>query len=238
MNRSIGILPHRSRSSEAGPAPARRQMPGRSRAVAAIALVAIFAGACSSSTAIATTAVTLTPTVAPTVAPTATGTPAGVGSAVPTDLATGVPTSLDPCQLVTSQEASQLSGASFVAGVESTTAGNGKMCTYGGQTTNVFEVIVGQEPDVASAQAGKAAAEADIQKAAGNGIQFIELPTLADGAAYFVGSVSVSGVKINASAIYVLKGTVFFGFSDEALGPTPTSSALQAQVQTILGRLP
>jgi len=236
MNRSIGILPHHSSSSEANPAPARRRMPGTSRAVAAIVLVAIFAGACSSSTAIATTAVTLAPTVAPTVAPTAT--PAGVGSAVPTDLATGVPTSLDPCQLVTSQEASQLSGASYVAGVESTTAGNGKMCTYGGQTTNVFEVIVGQEPDVASDQAGKAAAEADIQKAAGKGIQFIELPTLADGAAYFVGSVSVSGVKINASAIYVLKGTVFFGFSDEALGPTPTASALQAQVQTILTRLP
>jgi hypothetical protein len=37
----------------------------------------------------------------------------------------------------------------------------------------------------------------------------------------------------------VLKGTIFFGFSELALsGSTPSAAALQAQAQTILGRLP
>src|SRR5512140_600877 len=62
-------------------------------------------------------------------------------------------TSLDPCQLITSQEASQLAGASFGAGVESTEVGGLKMCTYGAQTTNVFLVEVIQAADAATAQA-------------------------------------------------------------------------------------
>ena len=54
-----------------------------------------------------------------------------------------------------------------------------------------------------------------------------------------VGSVTVAGKTIKGSAIYVLKGTIFFGFSDLALsGATPTAAAMQAQAQTILGRLP
>jgi len=155
------------------------------------------------------------------------------------ELPTGVPTSLDPCQLVTSQEASQLSGASYGTGVEGTTSGNGKTCVYGGQTLNVFNVIVAQAPDVATAQAGKAAAQAALQQQAGNAIQFTELPNLADGAAYAVGSFTVAGQTYNGSAIYVLKGTIFFGFSDVAVNqPTPTLAALQAQAQIILGRLP
>jgi hypothetical protein len=104
---------------------------------------------------------------------------------------------------------------------------------------NVFNVIVGVAPDVATAQAGKAAAEAELQKAAAKGIKFTELPAFADGAAYFTGSVTISGHQLNAAAIYVLKGTVFFGFSDLALGSSvPNAAALKAEAQTILGRLP
>ena len=154
-------------------------------------------------------------------------------------LATGVPTALDPCQLITSQEASGLAGGSFGAGVESTTSGGGKICTYGGQTLNVFEVIVAQAPDLATAQAGKAAAMAAIQQEAGQTIQWTELPSLGDGAAYTTGSYTISGQTFNGSAIYDLKGLDFYGFSDLALGhPTPTAAALQAAAQTILGRLP
>jgi len=160
----------------------------------------------------------------------------GALSSVPN--ATGVPSTIDPCQLVTQQEASQLAGTTYGAGVKSATQGNGNICTYGGQTTNVFEVIVGQAPDVATAQAEEAAVKQQLQTAAGNGLTFTELPTLADGAAYFVGSIPLGGSNINASAIYVLKGTVFFGFSDEALAPTPTLAAMETQVNTILGRLP
>jgi hypothetical protein len=168
---------------------------------------------------------------------------ASVSASTPTisasELPTGVPTTLDPCQLVTSQEASQLSGASYGAGVEGTTSGNGKTCVYGAQTLNVFNVIVGQAADVATAQAGKAAAEAALQQQANNAIQFTTLPTFADGAAYVSESVTVSGQTYNIAAFYALKGTVFFGFSDLALNhAAPTAAALQAQAQTMLGRLP
>jgi hypothetical protein len=38
---------------------------------------------------------------------------------------------------------------------------------------------------------------------------------------------------------HVLKGTIFFGFNDLALNqPAPSSAAMQAQAQIVLGRLP
>ena len=164
---------------------------------------------------------------------------AAAESAPPSELPTAVPTALDPCQIVTSDEASQLGGTTFGAGKESTTSGHAKICTYGGQTLNVFTVVVGQAPDVATAKAGEAAAEASIQKLAAKGVKFTQLPDFADGAAYVVGSASISGQTINMGAFYALKGTIFFGFSDLSLGhAAPTSAAMQAQAQTILGRLP
>jgi hypothetical protein len=151
----------------------------------------------------------------------------------------GVPTSLDPCQVVPAGEAPQLAGTTFGAGKEETTSGNGKICVYGGQTLDVFSVIVAQAPDVATAQAGKAAAEAQIQSEAGKGVQVTEVPNFADGAAYTAGSYTISGQTFNIAAFYALKGTIFFGFSDLLLNkPAPTAAALQAEAQTVLGRLP
>jgi Protein of unknown function (DUF3558) len=65
----------------------------------------------------------------------------------------GVATSLDPCQLVTSSEASALAGTTFRTGKEESSGQNGKECVYGSQTTNVFTVEVGQDPNPAAAQA-------------------------------------------------------------------------------------
>ena len=86
---------------------------------------------------------------------------------------------------------------------------------------------------------GKAEAQAALQKLATKGVQITQLPSLGDGGVYMSGGGTISGATINISAIYVLKGTVFFGFSDLLLGrPAPTSDAMQAQAQTVLGRLP
>jgi hypothetical protein len=185
-------------------------------------------------------AATTAPTESTVTTASATPTAAAETSALPTiPEATGVATSLDPCVLVTASEASSLAGATFGAGKESTTSGNGKICTYGAQTLTVFSVLVGQAPDVATAQAGKTAAEAGLSKLASKGIQFTELPNFADGAAYYVGGGTISGQTINIGAMYVLKGTVFFGFSDLVLNnPAPTAAALQAQATVVLGRLP
>ena len=217
------------------------------RGVAAVVVVSLLVGACSASTS-ATAPLVLaasgTP-VAATVMPTTASPPTVMAStASPAQIpaasldAPAVPTTLDPCQIVPASEASALAGTTYAAGVESVTSGNGKICTYGGQTLNVFEAIVGQAPDVATAKAGKAEAEAAIAAQA-SGIKFIELPGFADGAAYVIGSIAVSGQTFNGSAFYALKGTVFFGFSDIALGhATPTLAAMEAEAQTILGRLP
>jgi hypothetical protein len=152
--------------------------------------------------------------------------------------ATGVPTTLDPCQLVTAQEASQLAGVTFGAGKEDTTEGNGKICTYG-QTGNDFNVIVGQAPDVATAQAEEAAAEAAIKEQAPVGVTTTQISGLGDAAVFLSISESLGGQTINGSAIYVLKGTVFFGFSDLAIGkPAPSQAALTAEAQLVLSRVP
>jgi hypothetical protein len=240
---SLGSGPTRSRADTRG------RVTSPLRAVAALSIVALVLAACSSSSGTATAGVqgaTGTPAVTSTPAPataTATATVAASSSSSAPSAAngeaTGVPVAIDPCTLLPAQEASQLASASFGAGVESTTAGNGRICTYGGQTLNVFDVIVGQEPDVATAQAGEAEAQAQLLAAAGKGIQFTELPNFADGAAYTTGSYTISGQKFNVAAFYALKGTVFFGFSDLALNtPSPTAAAMQAEAQTVLGRLP
>lgn len=156
--------------------------------------------------------------------------------------ATAVPTSLDPAQLVTAAEAGKLAGASFGPCVETTTPGNGKYCTYGAQTLNVFSVAVAQAPDVATAKQAEAAFEADLQQVShGVNMKVTEMPGFADGAdaAVAQGSITVSGETISASAIYLLKGTVFVGMSDVKLGGSaPSAAALEAQAKVVLGRVP
>jgi septal ring-binding cell division protein DamX len=149
----------------------------------------------------------------------------------------------DPCQLIDSQEASTFTGATFGPGEESTTSGGGKICTYGANTTNVFMVEVAQAPDVATAKADKAdflaMLQASAQELASGGLNVTELPAFADGATLGLLNINYGGITINGSAIGVLKGTIFFGFSDVVKGnAAPTSAAVQAEATTLLGRLP
>lgn len=156
--------------------------------------------------------------------------------------ATAVPTSVDPCQVVTAGEAGKLAGTSFGAGVESTSPGNGKYCTYGSQTLNIFSVAVAQAPDTATAQQAEASFKADLEQAShGVNMKLTELPGFASGvdAAVAEGSITVSGETISASAIYLLKGVVFIGMSNVQLGSSaPSATDLEAQAKVALGRVP
>lgn len=162
----------------------------------------------------------------------------------PAETATAtVTTALDPCVLVPKEEASALTGVSFDDGTEETTSGGGKRCIYGSNTLNVFTVIVVQGKDQATVEAAKADFQADLeanmQQLASQGIEVTELPDYADGAFVGQGSADFSGQTINGSAIGVLKGLVFFGISDIALnGPAPSTDALKAEADTVLGRIP
>jgi hypothetical protein len=155
---------------------------------------------------------------------------------------------LDPCQLVTQQEASQLAGATFAAGKKEAISSASSLCTYGAQTLNVFTVIVAVAPDATTAQKDwaqeEAKAQAGVKKLvaeAGGSASLkagdITLPG-ADKAATAIETATISGRTLNISAIYVLKGAVFFTFADLVAGkPAPTASAMAAQAQTVLTRV-
>lgn len=156
-------------------------------------------------------------------------------------------TTTDPCQVVTSQEASSLAGASYGAGREETTSGGAKTCTYGYQTLNVFNVVLSIAPDAATAQAqwaqNEAKAKAALAQFTGGGNANVTASDAtvagADKAAIAAGSATLNGRTINISAIYLLKGTAFLSYSDLVLSqPAPTSAAMEAEAVIALGRLP
>ena len=184
---------------------------------------------------------TPTPSTAASATPAATPAP----SPSPTDVAK----TLDPCQLVTSQEASVLSGASYGAGREDSTSGGAKVCVYGYQTVNVFMVLDAVATDAATAHAEwaqeQAQAQAALQQGVGQGanvsfnVSDVSTLTGADLGAAGTASGTISGHPISGSAIYLLKGATFLTFSDVQIGQTPpTVAAMEAQALTSLGRLP
>lgn len=169
----------------------------------------------------------------------------------PSAAASPTPVTIDPCQLVTSQEASQLAGVSYGPGREETTPDNGgRTCVYGYQTRNVFTVIVNVAPDAATAQADWAQAEAQAQQYLQSIISQAGGPTVqinladvsisgADKAAAGTIADTINGVTIAGTAIYALKGKIFFTFSDLTLGQSgPSVSSMEAQAATVIGRLP
>ena len=152
--------------------------------------------------------------------------------------------SIDPCTIISAAEAGTLAGVTFGAGKETTTEGNARICTYGSSTPNVFSVEVAIAPDVATAQAGEAAAQADLKASAdqfGKDVKVTQLPGFAAGAdaVLMEATASLGGKTLGVRAIYVLRGTTFFGFSDLALDTAPPSAdAMKAEATTVLGRLP
>jgi len=169
-------------------------------------------------------------------------------TATPTAQPSATPVALDPCQLVTSSEASSIAGASFKAGKEDTTSGGSKTCTYGAQTRNVFLVVVTQAPDAATAQADwaqeQAKAEAAIQKDLPQGASVnlnasdVSNVPGADRAAIASFNTTISGQPVGVIAIYLLKGSTFVTFSDLVLGTPPTAATMEEQAQITLGRVP
>jgi hypothetical protein len=176
-----------------------------------------------------------------------TPTPSSAATAKASPSQSAAPTAIDPCQVVTSAEATALAGATFGAGQEETDSGGGKRCVYGSQTLNVFTVIVAQAADPATAQADWAQEEAKVQAAlnqVAQGVSFtftindVSNVAGADRAAVGSGSVTLSGQTISAAVIFVLKGANFFSFSDIAVGHAPPSAAaMEAQAVTSLGRV-
>jgi hypothetical protein len=187
-------------------------------------LVAALAGCSKSAT--PTTNPTTPAAVAAAASPTATASAA----------ASGAPTTIDPCQLVTQAEASTLTGASYGPGKLEIDSPASRRCVYGGQTKNVFEVIVAQAATADEAQSEKNALLAQAQGELGGQLNLSPVTGVGDQAESINASI---GGQINASGIYVLKGLVGFALVDEVVGgPAPTVAALTTQAQTVVSRLP
>ena len=204
--------------------------------------------ACSTSTPAATNvptqiAASNTPNPTDTARPTETSNPTDTPAVTSTPLNTAVPTLLDPCQLISNQEASSLVGYTFGQGIKETIPGGATTCTYGAQTTNVFTVEVVQAADVATANAAEtqflADLQANLQQLTNEGLNVTQLPDFADGAVTAQVSINAGGETINGSAFGFRKGTIFFGFNYVAVGgEAPDSTAMQSEATTVLGRLP
>lgn len=218
----------------------------RSLPAALLVVSALILAGCGSST--GSTGTSETTQTTPSATPGASS-PAPVGSPSPSLSSSedpGVATALDPCDLVTQDEASTLAGTTYAKGVEETSGKVGKRCVYGSQTRNVFTVELGQAADPAKAQAEFDAAQAQAQALVKGklppGVQATldnqSVAGLADRAATLSGKASIAGVQLGFSGIYVLQGPVFFAFQDLVQGKAaPSPADMKAQAQVVLGRI-
>jgi hypothetical protein len=164
-----------------------------------------------------------------------TGSPTPTSSSQPS--ASAAPVSYDPCVLVNVHEASMLTGINYGAGREEL-ANATKLCWYGYQTADVFEIGIVQAPDLATVQADEVQAKAALQKAASNGLVFTDVQGVGDAAAEVQATRSANGTTLNLCGIYVVKGTIFFFITDVAVNhAVPGNAALQGEAMVVLGRL-
>jgi Protein of unknown function (DUF3558) len=194
------------------------------------ALLATTLAACSSSSGNGTGSTT---SAAPPTSEATTSEPVATSPAASPSL---VATSIDPCDLLTQQEASQLVGSPVTPGKEED-LGKGKACVYGG-TPNVVTVNVVQVASAAQAQAGKDDLIAQAEQQFKGSVDVTKVPDFADGGAELQGSATVGTATLSASALYAVSGSIGFGFSVVALNhPAPDNAALLEVGNVMLGRL-
>ena len=153
--------------------------------------------------------------------------------------AVGAQNTIDPCQIVTQDEASSLTHASFGPGKEE---GNKVRheCVYGAQTPNVFTVYVIQAASTGDAQAGWDQLLAEAQQAAGQASNLVQLSPesgIGDRAEWL--ELDLSQIGVSGRGLAFLKGSVGVYLIDEVRGGSaPTRDAMTTQAQTVLSRLP
>jgi hypothetical protein len=153
--------------------------------------------------------------------------------------AVGANTNLDPCQLVTQDEASALAHASFGPGKEEG-AGVRKDCVYGAQTPNVMHVFVIQAASAADATSGWNQLLAEAKQSAGQAAGMLQLSsdsTIGDRAEWV--ELDLAQIHVSGRGLAFQKGAVAVYVIDLVRGGSaPSRDAMTAQAQTVLGRLP
>ena len=224
---------------------------GATRALLVMTVASL--AACTSPTAGGTTGPSI-PLARPSVAvllPSSAPTPEATTSTAPSEAppespgATAVATTIDPCQVVTPEEASKLAGSKFGPSSATTMSNNAKLCMYGHQGLS-FNVIVTAAPDAATAKAQEPAFKAEIEQAAADAglgdMKLTEIPDFQPGvdAAILSGTATVGGTKVEGIAFYALKNAVLLALTDLAFGgaAAPTAAAMEDEAKVALGRLP
>lgn len=148
------------------------------------------------------------------------------------------PTTLDPCQLVTQQEASSLAGVSFGPGKE---GGNGlrKECIYGAETPNVLSVYVVTAASEGDAQAGWNQLLSAAQQAAGQAAGEIQLTSesgIGDRAEW--AELNLAQIDVQARGLAFQSGVTGVYIIDVVRGgAAPSRDSLSSEAQTVLGRI-
>jgi hypothetical protein len=227
----------------------------RSKVAALAVIAALGVGACSSGTANPSAIASAiangvagaaspeaTPVTSPSEEPSAAASEEPSESALPSAVATNI----SPCDLFTSADASSWVGVKFGAGKESKTQGNVGICTYDAPGPNIFTVQYGIAPDEATAKAAEAAEEQDLesqtQDLAKLGLTVEKLPGFAENtdAAILQGALSQGGISVAARAMFVLRGTTYFAFSDVGVNGSkpPTEQQFKDKANELLAKVP
>ena len=168
----------------------------------------------------------------------------GPGSSSPTQSDTpssspkAADVTLDPCQLVTQQEASDMAHTSFGPGKEEGTNVR-HTCVYGAQTPNVMMVFVLQGATTGDAQAEWNQLLAQAKSAAGQAANLVHLTpdsSIGDRAEWV--ELNLSQIGVSGRGLAFLQGPVGVYMIDEVRGGSaPSREAMTTQAQTVLSRL-
>jgi hypothetical protein len=146
----------------------------------------------------------------------------------------GEPKTLDPCQIVTQQEASALTGVSFGPGKQLQGALS-KSCLYGAGSKNVFRVDVVQGTiDQVHQYRDQVTAEIENGDADGGHFTKSSVAGLGDEAM----SYTLSGSLLNVSSLFVVKATVALYLVNQVAGTAVSTNALADTARRSLGRIP
>jgi hypothetical protein len=147
-------------------------------------------------------------------------------------------TTLDPCRLVTQQEASDMAHTSFGPGKEEGTKVR-HQCVYGAQTRNVLMVFVLQGATTGDARAEWNQLLAEAKSGAGQAADLIQLTPqagIADRAEWV--ELNLPGIDVSGRGLAFLKGPVGVYMIDEVRGGSaPSRDAMTTEAQTVVGRL-
>jgi hypothetical protein len=202
--------------------------------IAAAVLMAAGLAACKDKT-----AATVDPTLA---ASSAVRTPLASSAPPSTQASTAAAaeaTTLDPCRLVTREEASVMAHASFGPGLEEGPK-SARRCVYGAQTANVLTVFAAAASSDAAAKAHwnqlLAEAQQGVPPEAAGLVKLTPQSGLADRAEWV--ELDLSAIHVSARGLAFLSGNTGVYMIDLVRdGAAPSRSELTDQAHTVMGRL-